>query len=263
MDLLPIDEINTMGRVLREDDDVEALAKSILDEGLRFPILLKEDNELIDGLRRMEAMRLAGFTTVEVFVAHSFEQAIGALTASHADSPPRQLNYPQWRIYQIWRALDGMPVTRRIGRPGTHPSRIALQQALRLSSQNVLQTAVFIYRAAQEDSEEGEIARQAVAEIEAGRINGYGARIRIYKWRRDRKLLRESPLTLPQVKRIVTNATTQLLGTAKALEEIHRKLVAQAFTPEEAAELWTDFSRVQRALSPIGVELLKLRGEIK
>lgn len=258
-----IDDIDTMGRTLREDDNVETLAKSIMDEGLKYPVLLKEGNILIDGLRRLEAARLAGFTMIEVIVAGTFERAIEALTQSHSSGPAKRINYPPWRLYQIWLALNGMPTTRRHNRHGTHPSRIALTKALRLSSQNVLQTAVFIYRTALVDSGEGEIARSAVAEIEAGRINGYGARIRIYKWRRDQKLLKESPLTLPQVKRIVTNATTQLLGIAKGLEEIHRKLVAQAFTPEEAAELWTDFFRVQRALSPIGVELQKLRGEIK
>jgi sulfiredoxin len=57
-----------------EPDKVEALAESIIEEGLKVPIKVREDGErwvLVEGLHRLEACRALGEETITGVVVHA------------------------------------------------------------------------------------------------------------------------------------------------------------------------------------------------
>lgn len=226
MSFMPIDSI-VVDRQLRPDDNVEVLAKSILDQGLKFPVLIREDGVLVDGLRRLEASRLAGFTTVQVVIAKTFEDATEALAASHADTPKKRLDYPPWRLDQIWRTALKLP--HRASWPvNEHPARTLMKEALHLSSENILQCTVFTYKMAEKPGPEGDIAREAVQLMEAGKINGYGGRIRIHEYRRHVSIA-DATMTKAQANRIITQAVANILGTLRGFDLVPKGLEAEAF----------------------------------
>jgi ParB-like chromosome segregation protein Spo0J len=260
MAFITIDTIDTLGRQLEADEDLYRMAKSIVDQGLKFPVLLNGQHQLIDGLRRMEAARLAGFSTVEAIVAHTMQQAIDALTASHAGRP-FGMHYPPRRLYDIYMQISELAHAdskRNETARSTHPRRKALSQALRLSdrgSESLVQVVNMVYNLAKQNNEEGEVARKAVEAMEAGLLTPFSARLRIYNWRRKNIKAITAGLTPAVIKRTIINATDQLLGIGIALEDVPRSRVQEVFTPEEAARLYTNLHRAQRAMAPIVAEL--------
>jgi sulfiredoxin len=63
--------VPTKRRGLLQEDKVESLAESILEEGQRTPIQVRRGNNrfvLIEGLHRLEAMRALGEITVDALI---------------------------------------------------------------------------------------------------------------------------------------------------------------------------------------------------
>lgn len=66
-ELVPLDRIIIQGRVRYADDDIPALAESIARYGLLQPILLNQDNILVDGWRRFTAWNTLVHTDVDKY----------------------------------------------------------------------------------------------------------------------------------------------------------------------------------------------------
>ena len=65
---LKVDEIKIGSRIRQEIGDLTELKESIKEVGLLQPILINSDNELLSGLRRLEACRQLGWLDIEVKV---------------------------------------------------------------------------------------------------------------------------------------------------------------------------------------------------
>lgn len=62
----PIDSIIVRDRIRTDLGDIEGLAASIADIGLRHRVTITRDNILLAGARRLAAARHLGWTTIEV-----------------------------------------------------------------------------------------------------------------------------------------------------------------------------------------------------
>lgn len=100
---VPIHQLLT-DRFLVPGDDITALAKHINDSSLQVPILVRDDMFIVDGLRRMEAMRELGLTTIDVFIPSNFLEAIEYLRRTLANTT-EAVPLKARRMYQIKRDL--------------------------------------------------------------------------------------------------------------------------------------------------------------
>ena len=80
---ISIDSIIVTGRTRKDLGDINALAESISSVGLMQPIVINENNELIDGQRRIMAYKLLGITEIPCYIV-SLEQIV--LGEFHANS---------------------------------------------------------------------------------------------------------------------------------------------------------------------------------
>lgn len=178
---IPIDSI-VVNRTLEPGDDVTELAEHIRDSGLIIPILVNQNYELIDGLRRLEALRSLGFTVAHIVPVTMFGPTAIWLQRAREHGvlarpvSPRRL----WYLYEMCRPLIQVSRSHEArGKPkgkGAHVNgREKFLEALGMRSESYLQAVYQTYRTAQEQSARGEVARQAVALIEQGRLSPYGA----------------------------------------------------------------------------------------
>jgi len=65
---LRIEEIKVGTRIRREIGDLSRLMESIDEMGLLQPVIVNAENELLGGLRRLEACRQLGWSEIEVIV---------------------------------------------------------------------------------------------------------------------------------------------------------------------------------------------------
>ena len=72
-DQLPILAIKVGVRFRKDLGDIDALAKSIGEIGLLHPIVVNENNELIAGVRRLEACKKLGWTDIPVHIVNLAE----------------------------------------------------------------------------------------------------------------------------------------------------------------------------------------------
>lgn len=172
-------------RDLDPGDDISVLTKHINDSGLQVPILVDHNLNLIDGLRRLEAVRSLGHTTIEVNVTSMYPQACMWLKQAREHGTEARPLVPQ-RIWEIYRQLAPlMNITRshaQRGRKKGQPPKIglggrpALVDALGLPSESPLQAITQVYRAAEEDpTERGDRAREAVVRVNDGSMTIYSA----------------------------------------------------------------------------------------
>lgn len=76
-----VDAVVVGKRVRRNLGDLSGLKASIEAVGLLSPILVKRNDELIAGARRLEAVRQLGWDFIEVRVADDLDDALSALRA--------------------------------------------------------------------------------------------------------------------------------------------------------------------------------------
>lgn len=82
-DRIPIDSIIITGRTRKDFGDINLLSESISTVGLMQPIVINENNELVDGLRRIKALIRLGSTEIP-FYRVSLEKIV--LGEFHANS---------------------------------------------------------------------------------------------------------------------------------------------------------------------------------
>lgn len=153
--------------------DIKGLTKDIKANGLRVPVLVDQDFVLIDGLRRLEALKALGWK-VPVTVAETYEEAISNLDQAHTEplTDARRI----WQINQDLGSLleerthrlraasqRGIPRSSRFkGRANNVRSREMFEVALK----NVYVTKVCqVYRAAEAGHE---LAKQLLPLLEDG-----------------------------------------------------------------------------------------------
>lgn len=88
--MLPVSDIHTNGRHRRDLGDLEALAASITEVGLLHPVVVTPDFQLVAGERRLEAVKLLGWTEVPVTVADTLETAWQLLKAERDENTCRK-----------------------------------------------------------------------------------------------------------------------------------------------------------------------------
>lgn len=244
---VPIDSI-TVYRTLEPGDDITELAEHIRDSGLVVPLLVNQNYELIDGLRRLEALRSLGFTVAHVVPVTMFGPAATLITRAREHGvlarplSPRRL----WRLYTMCQPLISMSKSHeRRGRPkgkGAHVNgRQNFIESLGMNSESYLQAVIQTYRMTLEDSTRGELARQAVALIESGRLTVYGA----IEWIK-RRYNEGNIIEASEQVTLLQNTAHALNGIGfgfKRLAPLHKDV-----PPEQLESILKDFRSFRRVL---------------
>lgn len=176
---VPISSIITK-RTLESDDDVSDLAQHIQDSGLQIPVLVNQNYELIDGLRRMEAVRSLGNTTIDVTPVTLYGPTVTWLKKAREHGvlarplSPRRM----WEIYRACKPLIAVSRSQQMrGRShgrGVHvDGRERFLDAMGIESESYFQAVTQLYRTAREDDLRGEVAREAVELVERGQMSVY------------------------------------------------------------------------------------------
>lgn len=156
MKMVPIDQI-VINRTLTPGDDIRSLAKHIHDSGLKMPILVDADFHLIDGLRRLEALKQLGHTQVEVVATAMYPVACEHLRRTRVHGVEAIPVTPDrlWELYN-----DMQPVLRSTrthlmtGRSkgaakGSAGGRPLFAKAMGFANTGSLQALGQVYRAAE------------------------------------------------------------------------------------------------------------------
>ena len=69
---LRITDIDIGNRIRHEVGDLSKLKESIVSVGLLNPVIINSNNELLSGLRRLEACRQLGWNEIEVRVIETY-----------------------------------------------------------------------------------------------------------------------------------------------------------------------------------------------
>lgn len=178
---IPIASIS-VNRTLEPGDDVTELAEHIRDSGLVVPLLVNHNYELIDGLRRLEALRMLGFTAVHVVPVTMFGPAATWIQRAREHGVLARPLTPRrvWQLYTMCQPLIQMSRSQeRRGKPkgkGAHVlGRERFIEATGIKGESWLQATLQTYRMTLEQSARGELARQAVTLIERGDLSVYGS----------------------------------------------------------------------------------------
>lgn len=178
---VPIDSI-VVNRTLESGDDISKLTDHIRDAGLQVPLLVDQGYELIDGLRRLEALRSLGFTVVHVVPTTMFLPAVTWLKRAREHGVlARPLT--SRRIWQLYKScLPLISVSRshemkgKLRGQGVHINgRSTFLDAIGMTSESRFQASIQTYRLAEENSTRGDLARQAVELLERGQLSIYQA----------------------------------------------------------------------------------------
>ena len=79
---IPIESIIIQGRTRKDFGNINLLAESISSIGLLQPIVTNENNELIDGQRRIEAYELLGISEIPCYIVSLDEIILGEFHAN-------------------------------------------------------------------------------------------------------------------------------------------------------------------------------------
>jgi ParB-like nuclease family protein len=162
---MKIDEIVVPNyRTIMGDDDLRDLNESVAEAGILIPILVDQNNVLIDGLRRYSCAKLQKLDKVPVTVATNYAEAVQAITEANKPNPLLRPLTPL-RIWEFLQDTHDLMFAKRkeYGRaarnkpkvpkgqktpgyePVANPSRNALADALGLSSATYLQAVRSIF----------------------------------------------------------------------------------------------------------------------
>lgn len=178
---VPIGSI-VIRRALDPGDDLGPLMEHIRDSGLRVPVLVNQDYELIDGLRRVEAVRRLGNTRIEVIAVTLYGPALTWIERARVHGVYAKPLTPR-RMFELYESCKPLiSVTRsqqmrgRQRGEGVHiKGRERFLAAIGIDSESWFQAVTQLYRMSKEDSLRGETAREAVAMLEEGQVSPYMA----------------------------------------------------------------------------------------
>lgn len=181
MTLTNIDSILVEPRVLPPPvEELEPLIQSIRDTGLQVPIAIDSKSLLIDGLRRMEAMRALGHTVIEAVVISTQLELLDHLKRTRKHGVHERDWLRTRRAYEIYRHyayLSGR--SRSLAYRGrgdltgaTYSTRDQVVGLLGLRSDAEVQAYVSNYKLLYAGTPGAE---EAIKRYEAGDVGPYGA----------------------------------------------------------------------------------------
>ncbi len=174
------------------EDGIPALAEHIKKHGQKVPIALSQTFELIDGLRRIEALKLLGHDTAAAVICESLEDITAELSRSRqgilyrAPTPRRiwEINescapYVQRRLREQRKSLRGLPQHSRM--PVRQKSaRDLLVEALGFNSDSYIGESIHVWNVAMNpDDHRYEMARDLADRVERGEITLHAVRNRM------------------------------------------------------------------------------------
>lgn len=244
-----IDEI-IMDRVLISGDDLTELTKSIQEHGLEVPILVTQDYHLIDGLRRIEALRSLGETEVDTVPTYMYPRACEVIKQAREHGVAAAPLTPQ-RIWEIYTTLQPLlNITRSYNQRGKPPrsrvgkisgGRVLFSESIGIPDGQV-QALVNVYNKLNHP-ELSERAAEALDKINRGETTFYGAVEYIRKGER----FSGDISGVAQQQEIIESAITSLDGTLRALSrlgKLHKK-----FPKEEAEQRLTELAGTRYKLT--------------
>lgn len=222
-------------------DDIKDMAASIGEKGIRYPILIDEDNNLIDGLIRMQAVRSLGRVMIPAIRVATYDEAMEYLTKIH-----RRRAAPPLRTYEIFTSLSTMYRRRHrsnqsaaikalnAGTPKAAPPnpRAEFASSVGMLSLGHLEALISVARA-QEDPNpaRAEIAHQMLAGIASGELTPYSASGSLVRWDQEQNKIHK-----PGAQRtILGRAAEQMRGLNGALSALGR---IDPDVPVEEAQAW-------------------------
>lgn len=254
IELIPVAKIK-VDRELTPPPDSQKLAplkQDLINRGLQVPLLLTSDLYIIDGQRRLEAIKEAGLADAICQVTSDFDEAMENLGKAQAGKfripmTPSRLYY-QYRLLTDMgqqRMLRRREVVAVLGSRKTGDRRLAeslgsyREEYLKVVEGAVasLQYIMSTYKHYME-LEEG-IERQELRQLLLQGEEPGGSIQRAYRYHRSLRQGRLST-TLPDQRRILESTTATMRGMEASLEHIGR--VHRQLPPDEARE-WIENSR--------------------
>lgn len=243
-----IDKI-VIDRALVPGDDLAELARSIKENGQEVPILVTHEYELIDGLRRIEALRSLGETEVSVVPTYMYPRACELIKQAQQHGVAAAPLTPQriWEMYSALRPLlnitrshlqRGIPPGNRLGK--TAGGQRSFADAIGVPHGQV--SALLSVYHKLDDPQFGPKAAEALALLKRGEVTFYGAADFIRRGAR----LNGDITGLAQQQETLESAITSLNATIRAvsrLGKLHKK-----FPKEEAEQRLVELSATRYRL---------------
>lgn len=254
-------------RKLRSDDDLEILQKSIKEKGVLKPILVDSDYTLLDGLRRLKAVEANGDDLVPVIVAETYEEAIEAIAAIHADVDPDTIpTHRLWELqYELTPLLTEKVATmrrtplkeRQQGRRDHSQSRKMLTEALRIQSSSLMQVLSTMHTLSLSTGPLARYARELLDRVDSGELTVHSAKNLLVTFQRDQNAARKAADQAP----ILNGVTNTLPGVLSPLEGLSSELdskLSQADLVKWEAVLASSNAKIRITLNKIR----KLKGKV-
>jgi hypothetical protein len=234
---VPIDSVIS-NRVLLDNDDISELAASIDKTGLKRPILLDEKLQLIDGLRRYEAMQKLGWDRVPVIISKTLEESCEAIakTRLHGEAGFGALPVTPRRCWEVFTDLTDQARERstrlrrrRVGLKRGEPlpnaeeiirSRVMIGEALGFKGEAFLAASTAVYKAfvRNNDPEKVEGLANIRWRLEAGQLSLYEARGAVD--RLGKADMSGDIITINEQRNALASALSQLTGVTKGVARI-------------------------------------------
>ena len=232
MTFVPVDKIKT-DRVLSDTTGLTALSAK-MKKGDYKPILLLGDMTLVDGLRRIAAAKLLGWTEVDALVTGDLFEIRDYLAEIHKDGPPHLR-----RIYEFYPILKKLVSDHhaylRNNKQWTLESRTTpqvrtgdyVQEALNTPYRQYSLRVNRLYKAAERGDE---FAIELIRQVDAGEIFAGTA----YNLQEQRA--RRGPHNMPPAEQrtVIEESIRSLAVVARTLKKLDGKL---KLTSEDAAPL--------------------------
>lgn len=233
------------------DANIKGLVKDLANKGLRYPVLVDEDLNLIDGRARIIAWKALGHQTIHAIVSDNLEDSCEALREAHKTAPSFR------RTYEIYHALRKQ-IDRRTQRlkrrdrsnetekpPG---ARDLITEVLQLPMAGHITAISVTYqgfaRIRAEKPGLADVVDEIQRDLESGARTLYEARGAVY--RLEARGAQEEH-SLHEQRAMIGTALTQLVGTVKGLNRIGP--LSDDLSSAEAQMYADSFKALQRDLS--------------
>lgn len=175
------------------DPGMDELQQSMKEHGLWMPLLVNEQHEIIDGVRRFVVAQTLGFASIDIMVADNYDAACDHIGLTRETEPhtamPITIQRTHWfiedlenlalrRRYERLQAMKGRPKATPYKDRGYHhkgPVRSVLQEALGLPSGTYVQAVKHLYKVASKPGPYQALASGLWAKMMAGETTLHSA----------------------------------------------------------------------------------------
>jgi len=161
---------------------IQELAANIKKHGLRRPILVRDDMSLIDGLRRLEAVKSLNRSEIEATVSDDLDEVLRIVESVHGDGGEDPHTITPRRMYEFQltfsemakdrnREIRARGLWRSENRPADMPElgplRVRVARALNMPYEGFISRVSKVYRQADKGNA---LAKELVVRLDAGEI---------------------------------------------------------------------------------------------